>query len=180
MARWTTAIVLAAVFAVLPLSLGSFMVVVSLLTAARLAVVYASLRMAGAGRTTAMGTVAVAVLAAVSYALPTPNTSPLRFGLAYLVIAFALLAVPGGKLRRPAQILAAATVGLSAVWAVDTFVQTAAAFVAVTAVTVATEHGSGWRALGRRLAEAALACVLCGVAFYVATRVRAGAWPDMS
>ena len=169
---------LRAMFAVVPFGYGGLALIVGLLTAAQYVLVYATLRMAIASQLLVAAVLAAEVVAHilgldVSY-LAVPSTSPLRFGLPYVVIALAVLAARYPGRARAARIGQVVVVAISAVWSVETFVYSAATFALVVVVTeVAAGPGSS-RRIVRAGAIAAAACVATVGAYTLLAIARSG------
>jgi hypothetical protein len=155
-------------FAVVPIGYGGLSLIVVGLTAAQYALVYVTLRMAIRSQLLVgaiLGAEIVAHLLGLDVAyFAVPSTSPLRFGLPYLVIALAVLAARHPSRARRARIAQLVVLAVSAVWSFEAFVYTAATFGLIVLVT---EVAAGPGAL-RRVLRAGLAAVAVSAAAVIA------------
>ncbi len=129
---------LAGVFQFVPIGYGTYGLLDGVLTALSFVAGYAILRLAGVSRLLAGGALAVAVVA-LPYNYPhavgqLPEQGPLRFGLPLLVILAAVVAERWPGAARAARAASLVALGVSSVWAFETFAYTAATFAAVVAV----------------------------------------------
>lgn len=150
------------IFAAIPLGYGGLSLIVGVLTAAQYALVYCTLRMAIQSQLLVLTCLAAVVVAHPlglnhSY-LAVPSTSPLRFGLPYLVIAFGVLGARFPSRARAARVGALAVLAVSAVWSFETFVYTAATFALIVLVSeLARGPGAPLRVLRRGVIAVAVA-----------------------
>ena len=177
----TSIYLLAAWFAVAPIGYGTLGLLTGVLTALWFAAGYAVLRLARVSRLLAAAALAVGVVVLVfnlSYPVGSlPQSTPLRFGLPMVVI----LAAVAGERRpgRAPRIVAWATVGLSAIWALEAFVYTVAVFVPVTCLQAwLAPAGERRRHLARAAAGAAVAVVTAHALLALGTLIAAGRLPD--
>ena len=172
---------LTGIFELVPLRLGTFMLLISALIAAQFAVSYLTLRLARVGQGIAIATVAIAVASTADFTLPTPNASSLRFGPPYVLVALSVLALRTRQRRGPVDLAVLVTLAVSSLWSIEAFACTLAAFLATEAVRAAAD-APHWRPCLRRwlrrLAMALGAILLAQLAFALATRLRSGQWPD--
>ena len=171
---------LVAWFLVAPIGYGTLGLLTGALTALWFAAGYCVLRLARVSRLLAAAALAAAVVVLVfnlSYPVGSlPQSTPLRFGLPMAVI---LALVAGERWPSHARLaggVAAASVGLAAVWALEAFVYTAIVYAAVTSLQAWLSHGLGW--LAGRAGAAAVAVVIAHVIFAAATLAGAGTLPD--
>ena len=111
-----------------------------------------------------------------------PSTGPLRFGLPWIVILAGMLRARSTKHRRLFDATMVAVVAVGAVWSIETFAYCLAAYVAITATSLA-DSGAGRYA--RRLrrgrgwpARSSQPCSLLA-ATSVVVLVFAGDWPEL-
>ena len=161
---------LRAMFAVVPFGYGGLALIVGLLTAAQYVLVYATLRMATGSQLLVAAILAAEVVAHilgldVSY-LAVPSTSPLRFGLPYVVVALAVLAARYPARARAARIGEVVVLAISAVWSFESFVYTAATF---GLIVIVTELAAGPGSLRRVLRAGAIAAGACVAAVGIYT-----------
>ena len=168
---------LVAWFVLAPIGYGTLGLITGVLSALWFAAGFLVLRLARVPRALAAGALAVAIVVLVfnlSYPVGSlPQSTPLRFGLPMAVILAAVAGERRPSLARPATGIAAATVGLAAIWALEAFVYTAVVYAAVSCVQV-----RGLRALAGRAALAAAAVLAAHLLFAVATLAAAGELPD--
>ncbi len=170
------------VFTAIPFGYGGMVLIVGVLTAAQYVLVYATLRMAIRSQllvaTALIAEVVAHILGLKASYLAIPSTSPLRFGLPYLVIALAVLAARHPSRARQARIGELALLAVSAVWSFETFVYTAAT---LGLIVLVTEVAAGPGALLRVLRSGLIAVAVSAAAVLTYTGltvVRAGdaAW----
>lgn len=174
---------LAGWFQLVPLSYGMLGLLDGVLVALLFAVAYGILRLAGVSRPLAATALAVAVVALV-YNLLYPVGSllqhgPVRFGLPMLVILAAGAEARWARRSRSAFAVQALAVGLSSVWALETFGFTLATFAGIALFgTLALPETGRWRRLARRASAVAAACVGAHLLFAAATLAAAGELPQ--
>lgn len=116
---------LALVFTVVPIGFGTLTLIIVALTIALYLCVYAILRLAGVGQVLAVLTVAVAtagnLFAPLDVYVAYPSNTPLRFGLPYLVILFAVVGARHPARARPMRIAVLVVTGIGATWSFETF-----------------------------------------------------------
>jgi len=172
---------LAAIFKVIPERLGTFMLLLSALTAIQFIVAYCTLLAARTPRGIAVAAVAIAVFCTADFSLLTANTSPLRFGPPYVLVGLAVLARTRRRFSHAADFGTFLVVGLASIWSLEAFGEVAVAFLAteaVSSITLQPRLLDGVRRLFKRLGLALLSVVVVQVLFAVITRLAAGAWPD--
>ena len=176
---------LAAFFSVAPIGYGALGLLTGLLTGVQYAVAYGVMRLVGVGRTLAVAVMSAALLGLVlgSFGSPAdfPATGGLRFGLPWLVVALAVLAVRRPHRRRLLWAAAAAMVGVASIWSLEVFAYSGAALLGAGGFMAASRpSGSRTRVFARLMVPAAACCVVAHLALAVSTRALAGAWPDWS
>jgi hypothetical protein len=149
-------------FAAIPLGYGGISLIVGVLTAAQYALVYATLRLAIQSQLlvfTGLAAVVVAhPLGSIHSYLAFPSTSPLRFGLPYLVIILGVLGARFPRHAHAARVGALAVLAVSAVWSFETFLYTATTFGLIVLVTeLAGGPGAPLRILRRGVIAVAVA-----------------------
>jgi hypothetical protein len=178
---------LAGIFEVLPIGYGSFQLINGLLTALELVLIYLVLRVGcRSQRYALLGTSACLVahvLTGEDVHIRWASVGFLRFGPPWVLIALAVLAAKYPERRRTLNVAMLVLVGISAIWSFETFLYTIAAYLAVVALELVLQDGSGrerTRRAGRQLVLLASVVVASHAIFAVATRVFAGQWPDWS
>jgi len=176
---------LAGFFQIAPLGYGALSLLAGFVTSLQYATAYGVMRLGGCPRTIAVPAITAAVIGLVLGSLGSPadfpSTGGLRFGLAWLVAALAVLGTRWPRSRRSLQGAAVALVGLASVWSVETFAVVAATFIAVAAFEAATqERGHRARYFGRSMIAAVCSCFFAHLVLAVGTRAFAGSWPDWS
>ncbi|MCA1702711.1 MAG: hypothetical protein LC808_05345, partial [Actinobacteria bacterium] len=175
---------LAAFFQIAPLGYGALALLSGFLTALQYVLVYVVMRLARCPRTLAVPAVAAAVVGLtplVGASAAIPSTGALRYGLAWLVVALAVLWTRWPRAARHLRVAAYALVALASVWSFETFVYVGATFTAVAVIEAAAlAPGQRLRQFGRVMLAAAGCCVAAHVALAVCTRAFAGSWPDWS
>lgn len=173
---------LAGIFTAVPIGNGTLGLIEGILSAGMFIAAYGVLRMAGAGRLLAAGTLAVAVVALV-YGLEYPlggllQHGAIRFGLPVLVIVAAVAEARWERRARGLRIAGLAVVGLSSIWALEAFGYTLATAAALLALGAwATPGGERRGLLLRRAGELALACLLAHALLAAATLAASGQLP---
>ncbi len=176
---------LAAVFLVVPIGYGTFILLLSLLTVLLSAVIYVILRWSTESLLIATVGLAVAVSLYVfeepAYYTYYPSTGVLRFGLPWLVILWSLASARTARHRRLFDALVLATVAVAAVWSGEAGVYclgTAGALACLDAAVVEASGRERLRMAVRRIAQLVAASLFGLLAFTLLTRVAAGAWPN--
>ena len=170
-------------FKLAPIGYGTFGLLDGLLTALFYIAGYAVLRVAGVGRVLAVTGIAFAVVTLpyhFYYAVgELPEQGPLRFGLPMVVVLAGVVRERGRGRAPGAEAAALGALGVSAVWALETFGYTLATFLAMSAFAAWTGGDAvRWSWLRRRLWRGLVACVAAQLAFAVATLIAAGSLPD--
>ncbi len=165
-------------FKVVPIGFGTLALGVVILTALLYLCVYAILRLAGLGFLLTMIAIAVAALGNLFATLDAyvvfPSTSPLRFGIPYLMVLAAVLGATAPRLARPSRIAVLALLALAAVWSLETFAYAAGTFGALVLVeALAAGDGAGRRVLRAALVGLAVSAAAFA-AFSLATLVLSG------
>lgn len=174
---------LAAWFQVAPIGYGTLGFLDGVLYALFFAGGYCLLRIGGASRPLAVGALAVAIVVLLyNLVFPVgalPQHGPLRFGLPMIVVLAAAVEARWPRHSRACLGIALLAVGLSAIWAVETFAYTLATFAGTACFQAwsGTESGRP-RWLARRLALAAAACLAAHLALAGLTLAFAGELPD--
>jgi hypothetical protein len=173
---------LAAFFEIAPIGNGTLGFFDASLTALTFGAGYAILRLAGVRRILAAPAMVVAVVVLV-WALEYPiggllQHGGLRFGLPMPLILFWVAAARFPGARRWLRGAGWAVVGLSAIWALEAWVYTTGALVAMVAIEAALMAEGRRRWLARQAAFALVSWVTVQVVFALATLIWAGALPD--
>ncbi len=176
---------LAAFFQMAPLGYGPLSLLAGFLTALQYASAYGVMRLGGAPGRLAVPAITAAVIGLLLGSLGSPadfpSTGGLRFGLAWLVAALAVLWTRWPRRRRSLQAAAMALVGIASVWSVETFAVVSATFLGVAAFEAAAlEPGRRARSFGRNVVAAAGCCVFAHLVLGIGTRAFVGSWPDWS
>ncbi len=112
-------------FTVVPIGFGTLALLVTALTALQYLCVYAILRLSGLGIVLTLAAVAVAALGNLFSTLETyvafPSTSPLRFGIPYVMVLAAVIGARSPRYARGSRIAVVALVALAAAWSFETF-----------------------------------------------------------
>lgn len=174
---------LAAVFHIIPIGYGTFGFIDGVLTALFYAAAYCVLRMAGVSRMLAGSALLVGVLTLIynlQYAVGAlPEEGPLRFGLPMVVVIATIGAVRWPRRATIARAVALCGLGVTSIWAFETFLYTLFTFVAIL-LTEAWLRPTGGR--GRWLVRQALlavgSCVLVHMVLALATLIGTGHLPD--
>ncbi len=147
---------LALFFTVVPIGIGTMALLVAILTAVEYVCVYAILRLAGLAPLLTLIVVAVAALgnlfATVEAYVVFPSTSPLRFGIPYLMILCAVIGAHSPRWARVSRIGVLALLALAATWSFETFAYSVGAYGAL----VLIEAIAGRDGALRRVLRAAL------------------------
>jgi hypothetical protein len=173
---------LAGVFEFIPIGYGTYALLDGVLTALSFVAGYAVLRIAGVSRLLAGGALAVAVVALpynYDYTVGAlPEQGPLRFGLP-LVVILALLVGERWPATTPwARAAAFAALGVSSIWAFESFAYTAGTFVAAIAVEAwLRPAGDRLRQVARQVVLAVAACVCVHLILAGATLAGTGHLP---
>jgi hypothetical protein len=146
---------LALAFQIVPVGYGGLALIIAFTTTAVYVLTYVTLRAAIDSPVLVACGMAVAVLSNIflqteSY-LTYPSTGALRFGLPYVLIACAVLAARFERWSQPLRILGLATLGVAAVWSLETFVYTAAVYATLSLLEAYGRPGIGLRAGSRTL-----------------------------
>jgi hypothetical protein len=176
---------LAAVFLVVPIGYGTFIILLSVLTVLFSAVVYVILRWSTESLLIAIVGLAVAVSLYVfeepsSYTYY-PSTGVLRFGLPWLVILWSLAAARTARHKRLFDVLVLATVAVAAVWSGETGVYCLGTASAIACLDAAVAPAGRRERLGmaaRRIAQLLAASIFGLLAFTLVTRVASNAWAN--
>lgn len=175
---------LAAFFSVSPIGYGTFTLLLSALTALLFAAVYAVLRLSTKSQVVAIAGLAVAVVLNVfgqsfSYTY-FPSTGVLRFGLVWLVILLSVGAARSARRERLLDVLVLVVVGAAAAWSGETGVYclgTACAIACIDAAALEDAPRARLRAAKRGVIRLVGASV-CGVLLFTGlTRAATGVWP---
>ncbi len=174
---------LAGWFHLVPIGYGTFGLLDGILTALFYAAGYLVLRIAGAGRAWAAGALLVGVVTLVyhlEYPVGVlPEMGPMRFGLPMVALLAMVAAARYPAHARGARAAAYATLGVSAVWAVETFGFTLVVVAAMLALeTWWQPPGQRRRWVLRHLGAALGACVIAHVLFALITLAGSGQLPD--
>jgi hypothetical protein len=174
---------LAAWFRLAPIGYGTLGLLTGAMTALWFAAGYCVVRLGGVSRPLAAAALGIGVVALIfnlTYPVGAlPQSGPLRFGLPMAV----LLAIVAGE-RFPARARAAracalAVIGVAAIWSLEGLAYTLIVFGATTGAQAWLSPPPGrLRRLGRRAAEAVIACACGHVLFAAATLAAAGRLPD--
>jgi hypothetical protein len=176
---------LAAFFSVAPIGYGTFTLLLSALTALLFAAVYAVLRLSTNSQVVAIAgllvVVALNVFGQLFYYTYYPSTGVLRFGLAWLVILLSVGAARSARRERLLDFLVLVVVGAAAAWGGETGVYclgTACAIACINAATLESapreRFGAAIRGVGGLVGAS-----VCGVLLFTGlTRAAAGVWPD--
>lgn len=152
------------------------------LTAVAFAAGYGVLRMAGLSRLLSALTLALGVISLV-YALEYPvgallQHGSLRFSMPMALIAFEVMAVRWPRSATWARIAALAFLGLSSIWALESFIYVSAAWLAIAAFRVVMADRDRVRLAATEVGKALVAIVVVQVTFALATLAAAGSLPD--
>jgi hypothetical protein len=165
-------------FTVVPIGFGTLALLVTGLTAVVYVCVYATLRLAGLGFLLSLLAVAVAALGSLFATLEAyvvfPSTSPLRFGIPYLIVLCAVIGVRFPRLTLASRVGVLALLALAAVGSFETFAYGAGTYGALVLVE-AMGHADG---VLRRVLRGGLVgigvCVAAVAAFSLATLALSG------
>lgn len=151
---------------VIPLGFGTMVLIIATLTALAYVCVYAILRLAGLGFLLSLLVIAVAVMGNLFATLEAyvvfPSTSPLRFGIPYVIILCAVVGARFPRWERACRVGVLALLALAATWSFETFVYSAGAYGAL----VLVEAMAGGEGASRRvLRNAALGLGVSAAAF---------------
>ena len=176
---------LAGIFEVIPIGYGSFQLVNGLLTTLEFVLIYLVLRIACRSQIYALlgtGVCLVAhVLTGQDVHIRWASIGFLRFGLPWVLITLAVLAAKIPGRRRMLGVAMLTLVGVSAIWSFETFMYTTGAYLAVVALELVLQDGSGRERAGRagrQFVLLASVVVASHVVFAVTTRAFGGQWPD--
>ncbi|MDX6624023.1 MAG: hypothetical protein QOE75_1955 [Solirubrobacterales bacterium] len=165
-------------FTVVPIGFGTFALLVTALTAVQYLCVYAILRLAGLGFLLTLVAVAVAALGNLFATLEAyvvfPSTSPLRFGIPYLMILLAVLGVRFPRWTRASQLGVLALLALAAVGSFETFAYGAGTYGALVLVGAMREPDEVFRRVLRGGLIGIGVCVAAVALFSLATLVLSG------
>jgi hypothetical protein len=175
---------LAAFFSVAPIGYGTFTLLLSALTALLFAAVYVVLRLSLNSQVVAIAGLVVAVVLNVFgqtlYYTYFPSTGVLRFGLVWLVILLSVAAARSARRERLLDGLVLVVVGVAAAWSGETGVYclgTACAIACIDAAALQSAPGARFRAAVRGVTRLVGASV-CGVLLFTGlTRAATGVWP---
>jgi len=165
-------------FTIVPIGYGGLSLIVVLLTAAQYVLVYATLRMAVRSQLLVAAILASEIMAHILgldvgyYAVP--STSPLRFGLPYVVITLAVVAVRYPARAQLAHIVGLLVLAVSAVWSFEAFVYTAATYAFITLVTDLAAGPGALRRVLRAGVVAAAVSVAAVIAYTLLAIARSG------
>jgi hypothetical protein len=169
----------------IPLTYHGLSLAMALLTMLQFSLVYLLLVALVKDRFYAILLLALALLLGVFATIGTsqayPSTGPLRFGLAYLLLAIVFLRSCFPRLHRAGLIVEPVLVGVASLWSFETFVYTVCPYLGIClfeSLSSSSSLGSSLRRFLSRVAWLALALVGSHGLFAVFTYVRAGAWPD--
>jgi hypothetical protein len=173
---------LAAFFEIAPIGNGTLGVFDASLTALTFGAGYAILRLVGVRRILAAPAMAIAVVVLV-WALEYPiggllQHGGLRFGLPMALIFFWVAAARFPGARRWLRGAGWVVVGLSGIWALEAWVYTSGALLAMIAIEAALMPGGRRCWLVRQVAFALVSWFAVQIAFALATLFWAGALPD--
>ena len=174
---------IAAFFELVPISHGTLGFLDGILTALCFAAGYVTLRMAGTSRALAASTLLVGVLA-LAWGSAYPQGSLLqhgaiRFGMPMLLVPLAVAAGLRPQHARPFRIACLAVVGLSSIWALESFLYVSVTWAGIVLVSlVRVEPGRRWRALGREALLTLGSMVAFQIGFALLTLVAFGSLPD--
>ena len=174
---------LAGVFHAVPLTYQGLQLVLCVAYVIEFVLVYAVLRLACTSQVVAVLGLGVALAANLAGPVPPfigyPSTGPLRFGLPWIVILAGTLRARPGSHRRLLDATMLASVAIGAVWSIETFSYCLAAYVAITAVSLADGELEGTRDffVAKRIAVALVAAVLAIGATSVVVLSLDGDWP---
>jgi len=175
---------LAAVFKFLPLGYGTLSLTDGVLSGFVFACGYSILRMSGVNRLLAAGSMAVAVFVLI-YSTTYPiggllQHGAIRFGLlpiSLITLRLAALRWPAGS--RFTSLLAWFVVGLSAVWALESFLYTTATLAGLTLVAMTWQPRERWpRWVLGQAGRTLLAWLSVHLAFAIGTLIASGELPD--
>jgi hypothetical protein len=175
---------LAGVFHAVPLTYQGLQLVLCVAYVIEFVLVYAVLRLACTSQAVAVLGLGVALVATLAVPIPPfigyPSTGPLRFGLPWIVILAGMLRARSTKHRRVLDAIMLATVAVGAVWSIETFAYCLAAYVAITATSLADREPDGTRDsfVATRIAGALVAAVLLVATTSLVVLVLAGDWPS--
>jgi hypothetical protein len=176
---------LAAVFLVMPIGYGTFIILLSILTVLFSAVLYIILRWSTESQLIAIAGLAVAVSLYVfeepsSYTYY-PSTGVLRFGLPWLVILWSLASARTVRHKGLFNVLVVTTVAVAAVWSGETGVYCLGTASVIACLDAAITEASGRKRLqmgARRIVQLLAASIFGLLAFTLVTRVVSGAWAN--
>ena len=143
---------LALVFTVVPIGFGTLALIVAVVTVAEYVCVYAILRLAGLGFLLTLIAVAVAALgnlfASLDFYVVFPSTSPLRFGIPYLMVLGAVLGARFPHRARASRIGVLVLLAVAATWSFEAFAYSAGTYGALVLVeAIAAGEGAFRRVL---------------------------------
>ena len=172
---------LAGLFKLFPIGYGPFAIIGAVGDVLLVAIIYAIFRVAGAPRLIAGGgillTVSVAILSRSG-----PTTSlvnrPLRLVPVFLAILLVLLAERTPSRQVPLTWALAALMGVSSIWAVETFLYALAAPLGAVAARARLDAKQGLRVDWRYLGRIAVGVVVAQLVFALGTHTASGAWPN--
>jgi len=175
---------LAAVFKFLPLGYGTLSLTDGVLSGFVFACGYGILRMTGVNRLLAAGSMAIAVFILI-YSTTYPIGGLLQHGaIRFGLLPVALITLRLAALRWPAtsrvtSLLAWFVVGLSAVWALESFLYTTATLAGLTLVAMTWQPRENWlRWLLGQAGRTLLAWLTIHLAFAAGTLIASGELPD--
>ncbi|HSS31987.1 MAG TPA: hypothetical protein VLL27_01750 [Solirubrobacterales bacterium] len=151
---------------VIPLGFGTMVLMIATLTALAYVCVYAILRLVGLGFLLSMLVLAVAVMGNLFATLEAyvvfPSTSPIRFGIPYLIVLCAVLGARFPQREQACRLGALALLALAAAWSFETFVYSAGAYGAI----VLVEGFAGGEGAWRRILRGAVVGIAVSVAAF--------------
>lgn len=174
---------LAGAFSLAPIGYGTLGLIDGILTALYFAGGYCLLRVAHVSRTLAASALALGVITLVLNRLypvgALPQEGPLRFGLPLAVVLAIVAGERWQQHSRLAHGASFAVLALSSVWAAEAFAFTGATFaVLMASCAYLGVTGTRLRWLGRRVALAAVACIVAHLLLAGATLAGTGQLPD--
>jgi hypothetical protein len=166
------------VFTVVPIGFGTLALLVTALTTAVYLCVYSILRMAGVGLLLSLIAIAVAALGNVFAPLETyvvfPSTSPLRFGIPYLIVLCAVTGTRFPRLAVAGRAGVLALLALASIWSFETFIYTAGTYGALVLVEAMGRTDGALRRVLRGALVGVGACAAAVAAFSLGTLVLSG------
>lgn len=165
-------------FEAVPIGFGTMSLLTIALTVAQMVCVYAIVRLAGAGLVLGLAIIAVAIAANLFYTLEAyfafPSAGPLRFGLPYLIVLFAVAGLRFPRLLTATRAGTLLVLAIAAAWSFETLVYSAATYAALTLVGTIAAGTEVLPRLLRRLALGAAACLAGVIALTLITLILQG------